>query len=439
MVCSDFAVVRKKLRLPAGAVPLVEMAPREGTGQSFEDFQRLARLFAGQGDLIMLTGPVNWREAAERYAGTPLSDPENLPLAILGYNRPDCLAASLGEGFACVALNALYRDEPEEIVTVDARGAEVPPSQRVAWLEKGEQLFALSPSYFPVIFGSEESVSMLCSYAPGEHPPTIHRTAPLRRDYSDFQHLWLGPAPQEYFGIEGLLRLWEAWDALFRACGIGKAMGQEHSRGLLNGDTHPGNFVTQKLLDTAVLIDFEHKLCLIPELTPPQCANDIAPLLPDMQRADWLAFRSGYLSTHPRGQAVVDFMERGDATGWMQAVRNNDWHRALRLADAELHPRASSKSGPDSRVKAAREQIARHELTSFPAFREDELALAFAQAMSLTGQDQDAAALFERVVSERAERLGPDHPDTKDAAAAHMAGLLLAAAPLPGRHNPPHP
>jgi Tetratricopeptide repeat len=63
-----------------------------------------------------------------------------------------------------------------------------------------------------------------------------------------------------------------------------------------------------------------------------------------------------------------------------------------------------------------------------PVVRDDELALNFARALSLTGDDAHALAIYKRVVAGRTERLGPDHADTR-AAAALLAGTVLAHAP----------
>ncbi|GAB2967193.1 hypothetical protein [Saccharothrix stipae] len=377
---SGFALRRRETALSGGPASLVEITARSGATHPFEMFRELVELFVGRDGAVLLAGRVDWREPPGRPAD---ADATRLRQRC----RPADLAHSLGPRFACVRLDDLVREGHEDFVTVDQHGAVVPRAQRLLRLPQQRPLLIRFPENSPVLIGSAETVGRLAAAAPGEPPPAVHRAPDTPVDHAAFHHLWHGPPAAEYFSVERLLATPEKWPDLFLACGIGKTLGSSHAKAILTGGATPANFVGT-MLDDATPIDHENRIVLLTEPTDAQCAADIRPLLPTMDRARWLAFRAGYLCRRPAGQRVFDLVERGEATGRARAAGDRD------------RPRA----------------------TDPPAIREDELALNFARALALTGHDDAAAALHRRVVSERTARLGADHPDTLDALAAPVAG-----------------
>ncbi|MEU4766485.1 tetratricopeptide repeat protein [Actinosynnema sp. NPDC023794] len=405
---SGFVLRRRDLALPESTVSLTEITARADRAPRFELFRLLVRLLVDRDGMVLPSGPVDWRELRERHPDTARWHEAS---------RPADLAASLGPRFSCVRLDDLFRDGHEDFVTVDEHGVVVTRAQRLRRLPTGRPLFIRFPAHFPVVIGSDEAIRRL---VPAELSPNVHRARDTRVDYAAFHHLWHGPPPAEYFGVDDLLRSRDEWNSLFLACGMGKALGRRHAKAILDGEAR--DFVGT-LLDDATPVDDEHEITLVPEPTDAQCAADVAPLLPTMNRARWLSFRAGYLYRRPAGLGVLDLMEHGNATGWAQAARDGDWDAARARADAQL-----TDGPPDPRLAEARHRTARKTLVDPPTIREDELALNVARALTLTGRDDEAAALCRRVVAERTARLGADHPDTRDA-----ASLAPGDAPRPKR------
>lgn len=389
---SGFVLRRRDLALPERTVPLTEITARTGRTPRFELFRLLVRLLVDRDGVVLLSGPVDWRELRERH-----------PDAARWHeaSRPADLACSLGPRFSCVPLDDLFRDPHEDFVTMDEHGVVVTAARRPRRLPAGRPLFIRFPAHFPLLIGSDEAIRRL---VPAELSSNVHRARDTRVDYAAFHHLWHGPPPAEYFDVDNLLRIHEEWNSLFLACGIGKALGRAHAKAVLNGGAR--DFV-------GTLLDDEHTITLVPEPTDAQCAADMAPLLATMNRARWLAFRAGYLYRRPEGHSVLDLMEHGDATGWALAAREQDWASARALAEAQL-----ADGPPDARLGEACDRITREALVDPPTIREDDLALTVARALARTGRDAEAAALCRRVVAERTARLGPDHPGTRDAANA---------------------
>ncbi|MFD0204830.1 MULTISPECIES: tetratricopeptide repeat protein [Saccharothrix] len=394
---SGFALRRRDLVLPERTVSLTEFTPRTGQAPPFEVFRLMVELLTGRDGMVLLSGPVDWRELRERAPGVDRAR----------WSEPVHLAHSLGPRFACVRLDDLFRAEHEDFVTVDEHGTVVPPDRRARRLPAQRPLFLRFPKTFPLVIGSPEAIQAVTAASPAK----LYQARDARIDYAEFHHLWHGPAPDAYFSVENLSRSQAEWDDLLLACGIGKTFGRSHAKAVLNGDAR--DFVGT-MLDDAARLDDEHTILLIPRPTDAHCAADIATRLPAMDRPRWLAFRAGYLSRRPDGQGVIDLLEHGDTTGWAHSARNDDWFLARIQAEAQL-----AADGPaDRRLAEASDLISRKALTDPPTIRDDELALSFARALALTGRNAEAEALCHRVVAERAARLGADHPETRHAATA---------------------
>ncbi|MCE6998166.1 hypothetical protein LZG04_25700 [Saccharothrix sp. S26] len=337
---SGFAARPLDLALPGGSTPLTEISPRTAHTHPFELFRLVVGLVVGRGGMVLLSGPVRWRER---------------PGAALG-SRPADLAHSLGPRFSCVRLHDLFRGEHEDFVTVDEHGLPVSPDRRAQRSPRQRPLVIRFPEDFPLLIGAPDAVAAVASAAPV--PPEVHRARDTHVDYASFDHLWRGPGPEEHFTVENLLRDRDEWNTLVEACEVGKAFGSAHRGSALVGDAPSAD---------------EPGIALVVPPTAAQCAADIAPLLPTMNRARWLAFRAGYLSRGPDGQGVVDLMEHGDASGWAQAARDGDWQSARALADAQL-----ADGFPDRRVARACDLIGRRALVDPPAISADALASSLA-------------------------------------------------------------
>lgn len=393
---SGFALRQRDLALPGRTVSLTEFTPRTGQAPPFEVFRLMVELLTGRDGMVLLSGPVDWRELRGR---APDVDRAR-------WSEPVHLAHSLGPRFACARLDDLFRDGHEDFVTVDEHGTVVPPDRRARRSPAQRPLAIRFPENFPLVIGSPGAIRAVTAASPAK----VCQARDTRIDYAEFRHLWHGPPPDAYFGVESLGRTRSEWDDLLLACGTGKAFGRSHAEAVLNGDAR--DFVGT-VLDDATRLDDERTILLIPRPTDAQCAADISTRLPAMDRARWLAFRAGYLCRRPDGQGVIDLLEHGDTTGWARSARNDDWFLARIQAEAQL------ADGPaDRRLAEALDLIGRKALTDPPTIREDELALSFARALARAGRDAEAEALCRRVVAERAASLGADHPDTRHAATA---------------------
>ncbi|PSL57202.1 hypothetical protein B0I31_102180 [Saccharothrix carnea] len=394
---SGFSLRQRDLMLPGRTISFTEFTPRTGQVPPFEVFRLMVELLTGRDGMVLLSGPVDWRELRDR---APDVDRAR-------WSEPVHLAHSLGPRVACVRLDDLFRAQREDFLTVDEHGTVVPPDRRARRLPAQRPLFLRFPENFPLVIGSPDAIRAVTATSPAK----VYRARDTRIDYAEFHHLWHGPAPDAYFGVENLGRSEAEWDDLLLTCGIGKTFGRSHAEAVLNGDAR--DFVGTTL-DDATRVDDEHAILLIPRPTDAQCAADISTRLPTMDRPRWLAFRAGYLCRRPEGQGVIDLLEHGDTTGWARSARNGDWSLARIQAEAQL----AADDPPDRRLAEAFDLISRKALTDPPTIREDELALCFARALAPAGRDAEADALCHRVVAERAARLGADHPDTRHAATA---------------------
>lgn len=344
---SGFVARRVDSALPGRTAPLTEITARTGQAPPFELFRLVVELVVGRDGIVLLSGPVDWREPRERL---PAADPAR-------WSGPATLAHSLGARLCCVRLDDLCRGEGEDFVTVDEHGAVVPPERRAG---RERPLVIRFPQDFPLVIGSPEAVHALVRTAPV--PPEVFRARDARVDYAAFRHLWRGPTPEAYFDVETLAEAPDGGKSFLQAYEAGKTFGRTHGEAALVGDG-------------------QDPVALVPRPSDAQCAADISPLLPTMDRARWLAFRAGYLHVRPDGRGVIDLMEHGDATGWARAARNDDWASARVLAEAQL-----AADGPaDPRAAEACDLIRREALVDPPAIGADDLAAVLAHVPAASG------------------------------------------------------
>lgn len=86
---------------------------------------------------------------------------------------------------------------------------------------------------------------------------------------------------------------------------VGKNLGTMHARGALQGDVHTGNFLP---------IPVDAGSARFPLLGPSthQCASEIATLLPELDPAEWEAFKTGYVAAREiDGLCVLSLIETG--------------------------------------------------------------------------------------------------------------------------------
>jgi hypothetical protein len=190
----------------------------------------------------------------------------------------------------------------------------------------------LGVAIFPALLGSPATIRYLASYA-DELPPddAIVESRLARIDYREFAAMLRGDESTEQ--VVARLTGPNNRRAVF-VYGIGTALATGHQNGGMMGDAHEGNF----MLDAsgrAVIIDHDGWFRFGPG-TSAQCATDFAPLLPGFSAADWSAFRLGYLTTWPEGRRVIDLVEFGDTTGWMNALHTKDFPSAVALLNRAL-------------------------------------------------------------------------------------------------------
>jgi len=176
------------------------------------------------------------------------------------------------------------------------------------------------------LVGPRSAVRLLCSLlAPMPSPEAIIETPPVQIDYRHLSWLWTDKEAFKQGKAAGDFR-WLDMIAL------GKALGEAHSKGVLHGDTHQGNFV----VDAGVHVtwfDLEHTRFLYGPAESAQCATDLLPLMTGLTAWDWYNVKRGYLASWPDGDRVFDLIETRDRTGWMQAHRRRDYRRTLHLLD----------------------------------------------------------------------------------------------------------
>jgi hypothetical protein len=172
---------------------------------------------------------------------------------------------------------------------------------------------------YPLVAGPPESIRFLCSYADPLPPdPFPFQTRAVVTDYREFRNLWVADSNVEPKPF------------MFQ---IGQRMADLHSRNVLHGDAHLGNWGV--VGDHVVIADPDPAFLHCPP-TPEQCATDIRPLLPDLEPADWYSFRLGYRQTRPDEGRVIDLIQLGDRTGWAAAFRASHHDLAAELLDREL-------------------------------------------------------------------------------------------------------
>ena len=193
------------------------------------------------------------------------------------------------------------------------------------------------------VIGPIESVRLMASYAEPVPPMSrIFEPTPVRTDFHTFSHLWAhttgrSSARPPVFSSSKKRRYQ-------KVLAIGQVMGSSHGKLFwLWDDAHEGNMgwtPSQGL----VIFDFTPGRFLYSTPTPAQCATTFVPLMMSFSPVDWPAFRKGYIDHRGAdGERVMDLIELGDLTGWMQAFRRDDWAEAAQLmslqfaADADLH------------------------------------------------------------------------------------------------------
>jgi len=83
------------------------------------------------------------------------------------------------------------------------------------------------------------------------------------------------------------------------------------------------------------VIDFDpaHTRFLYGPPEPAECATDLIPLMTGLTPRNWYNFKRNYQLHRPDGERVFDLIERGDKTGYRQAIRRGDFKLALTLLD----------------------------------------------------------------------------------------------------------
>ncbi|MFI9011028.1 hypothetical protein ACIGNX_27720 [Actinosynnema sp. NPDC053489] len=341
---SAFLPRRRELVLAGRTASLTEIGARTGQAYPFELFRLLVELVSGRGGMVLLSAPVPWREVLDRH---PDADQSR-------WSQPLNLAHSLGPRFSCVRLDDLRRGPGEDFVTVDERGAVVPPERRA---RRSRPLVIRFPEDFPLVIGSSHAIHALASAAPAS--PHTFRARDPRVDFAAFDHLWHGPPGAERDTVEKLLRTPGGRNGFAAARETGETFGSAHRNASLVGDGR-------------------EPVALVHHPGDAQCAADFSPLLPAMRRPQWLAFRAGYLCGRPDGQGVLDLVEHGDTTGWARAARRGDWATAHALVRTQL----TTSDQADPRPARACDLIGRRALTDPVTVDEHERAMAFARSRS---------------------------------------------------------
>ncbi|MER6470986.1 hypothetical protein [Streptomyces collinus] len=238
----------------------------------------------------------------------------------------------------------------------------------------------------------------------------VSRSRPVRTDFREWAHLWApGDDDEAPAHIEERLRRGDGRSVL--AYSVAQLLATGHRNGALHGDARWESFGWSSERGCAVILAHDARYLDQPP-TPAQCATDVMPLLPSLSRPAWRAFRLGYLSGRPDGSGrfdgrnVIDLIEFGDTTGWMQAMAQNDLAEAVdrlgealdRCAPADQVGRmvltanlaeALSRSGRHEQARAAAEAAWSASRTLAPEFTP--LLALQAGLASLRAGDRDAA------------------------------------------------
>jgi len=254
---------------------------------------------------------------------------------------------------------------------------------------------------YPIVVGQREPIRFLCSYA-DELPPSPfpYQCQPVVTDYREFRHLWVvdGDSPANIFMAQ-----------------VGMRMAELHSRNVLHGDAHLGNWGA---IDDQVVVADPAPVFLYCRPSPEQCATDIRPLLPDLEPDDWLSFRLGYRASWPDEGRVIDLIQLGDLTGWAAPFRARDHALAAELLGRQL----SGDCLPIVRVMLlanralSLSRTGRHRDAWKDCLEAAKLArehsphaakgLAFVQAMTLIGEGKRADAInLLRMLTDQPEQM----------------------------------
>ncbi|MFJ1758684.1 hypothetical protein ACIOD2_00100 [Amycolatopsis sp. NPDC088138] len=174
---------------------------------------------------------------------------------------------------------------------------------------------------YPLVAGRRESIRFLCSYAERVPPqPFPFETRPVVTDYREFRHLWTAAPRETTLDPDGFA--------------IGTTLAQLHSRNVLHGDAHRGNWLFDR--DGTALVHDPRPVFLHCRPSAEQCATDLRPLLPALTPGGWQSFRLGYRRAWPEEGRVIDLVQLGDRTGWAAAFRVGDFARAVELTAGQL-------------------------------------------------------------------------------------------------------
>ncbi|MFF5216590.1 hypothetical protein [Micromonospora sp. NPDC000442] len=174
---------------------------------------------------------------------------------------------------------------------------------------------------YPLVIGPRESIRYLCSYADRMPPPPFpYEARPVVTDYREFRDLWVAEPGRFTPDTDGYA--------------IGHALALLHSRNILHGDAHRGNWLFDRE-GRALAADPKPVFLRCPP-SPEQCATDIRPLLPALDSNGWMSFRLSYRRTWPEEGRVIDLIQLTDRTGWAAAFRTRDYQRAAELMGRQL-------------------------------------------------------------------------------------------------------
>ncbi|MFD5517264.1 tetratricopeptide repeat protein [Streptomyces sp. NPDC127066] len=247
----------------------------------------------------------------------------------------------------------------------------------------------------------------------------VSRSRPVRTDFREWAHLWVpGDDEESAAHIEERLRRGDGRGVL--AYSVAQLLATGHRNGALHGDARWESFGWSPERGCAVILTHDARHLDRPP-TPAQCATDVMPLLRSLSRPTWRAFRLGYLRGRldgPGGRNVIDLIEFGDTTGWMQAMARNDMVEAVDLLGEAL-----DRCGPA-------DQVGRMVITA-----------NLAEALSRSGRHEQACAAAVTAWS-AGRTLAPDftpllalqaglaslRAGDRDAAVETMLGLIIGVS-----------
>ncbi|MFF9815202.1 hypothetical protein [Streptomyces sp. NPDC014006] len=157
----------------------------------------------------------------------------------------------------------------------------------------------------------------------------VSRSRPVCTDFREWAHVWEpGDDYESPAHIEERLRSGDGQSVL--AYSVAQLLATGHRNGALHGDARWESFGWSSEWGCAVILAHGARYPDRPP-TPAQCATDMMPLLTSLSRPAWGAFRLGYLRGRPDARNVIDLIEFGDTTGWMQAMARSDMDEAVNL------------------------------------------------------------------------------------------------------------